>query len=438
MLFYGSASRSIELSRCGYQTKMKFSIPGQQQLSGSASSTSSTNFQANFRSGFICLSLALLLGLYSSIGADARSEAQKLKELGDFLFFHGDRDEAIEKFKKAAELEPEMIDAHMSLVNLYLQGKDRKSAIKHAERCIELEPDSADYRILLGNLYKAEKDFDGAVEQFEKALEAKASKGIVYNALGYTYLQTDEISKAEEIFEKALHLEDEKSASDASLGLAIAKFRLDKKEEAFSVLEAHIKRFGESFAVLQTKGHLLAGADRSQQAVETYLKALKLEPSNARLHESLGNQYFKLGKTDDSEKAFEKSIELDQESAGPYYALGILYQKRGKLRAAAEQFEKGAFFDKDRKTAEKMKLFASSLRSRASGVGGNSYLSVGDDSISRDDALVRPTLLFPAEIFPVKYSTLLDRPNTIWKRYQKDAKDASLKRRSPYSTPERD
>ena len=68
--------------------------------------------------------------------ADQKTANQKTakdwKDRGDFLFFHGDREEAVRVYQEALKLKPDYKEAQMTLLNLYMQQSNFESAIKLA------------------------------------------------------------------------------------------------------------------------------------------------------------------------------------------------------------------------------------------------------------------------------------------------------------------
>ena len=80
----------------------------------------------------ILLSLMLMIP-QQSVMAFGLSDAQKAKERGDFLYYHGDVEEAIQSFEKAVRLDPDMYEAQLSLVNMYLMLKKQDKAIEAAK-----------------------------------------------------------------------------------------------------------------------------------------------------------------------------------------------------------------------------------------------------------------------------------------------------------------
>lgn len=331
---------------------------------------------------------------------EAKSEAAKEKEAGDFLYFHGDRDEAIERFEHAAELEPDMVDAHMSLVNLYLLSKNRGAALEHAKALVKLKPKDKNMHMLLGNLYRGDKHYDEAVKEFETAVALGVPEQSVMNILGYIYLDSKQLEKALTCFARAADGKDRAAAVDARLGAAVTKFRMNRGDDALADLDILIKESGGTGSAYLTRGHLRANLNKLDGALSDFKEALKKEPENARVHEAIGNIYYRQGKKDEAEKAFLKSVRLDKENASVHYSLGTLDLENKRFEEAAVHFENGAEVDEDTESRRKMQDLARRIRS-----------PLGADSVDEADYT---GITSRRNFFDLNYCDLLVIPNSVW------------------------
>lgn len=94
----------------------------------------------------------------------------------------------------------------------------------------------------------------------------------------------------------------------------------------------------------------LAGRDRldagdAPGAVEQYLQSLKLEPTSAEVHLSLGHAYLRIQKDREAIKAFKESIKLNPEVAETHYGLGFSSFRLGRFRDAADAFKKATILE---------------------------------------------------------------------------------------------
>jgi tetratricopeptide (TPR) repeat protein len=113
-------------------------------------------------------------------------------------------------------------------------------------------------------------------------------------------------------------------------------------------------------AVLSRLGDCYGQAHQYDKAVENYKKAIELSPTDAPLHNSLGNIYANMNKIPEAQAEFQKSAELDPAGAAKaYFNLGATLYNTGKMDEAADAFKKAT--EKDPKYADAYALMGRAL-----------------------------------------------------------------------------
>lgn len=332
----------------------------------------------------------------------ALSPAQTLKERGDFLFFHGDLDAAIEAFERASNLDPTMWDAQISLVSLYMKRGDSANALAAARSAVRLKPSDAKGHILLGNLLRANSQHDEAISELNEALRLKAEAAPINMILGFLHLNKGDLDKAEQSFKMA---ESGKgSKRDASLGLAIVLFRRGQKELAVKHIDSIISSQKDSFpAGHEIKAHFLASMSKTEEALLAYNKAVENNPNAVQIHLAVGNIHFKQKAYDKAEAAFRQALSLKMQDPAIHYALAITLEKLNKLQEAYEHFQTGAAWEKDSHVAAKMRHHAAQLNNEGLAFDKST-------SPSSPPRHLEPFQLFPKSpeaVFGVSYSQLV-------------------------------
>src|SRR5437667_428999 len=112
------------------------------------------------------------------------SEATAYYYMGVEHFKSGRYKEAVEAYKRAISLKPDLAEAHNNLgVTYYKMGRDRE-AIESYKRAISLKPDYAEAYFNLGVVYLAAMNKTAALEQHTmlKSLDQKLSSEF-YNVI---------------------------------------------------------------------------------------------------------------------------------------------------------------------------------------------------------------------------------------------------------------
>lgn len=139
---------------------------------------------------------------------------------------------------------------------------------------------------------------------------------------------------------------------------------LEKKEEAKQLVQ---------------KGNTSFAAQRYDEALAYYKRAIALDPVSIDAHYDLGVTYGTKGMLDESIAAYAKVITIDPHNAQAYNNLGAAYEKKGMLNDADSSYEKAVAADPNLAPAQ-YNL-------------GKSYLSKGAKSLAAEH-LHKAGLLF--------------------------------------------
>ena len=88
-------------------------------------------------------------------------------------------------------------------------------------------------------------------------------------------------------------------------------------------------------------------ADYLNKAIEAYNKAIELKPNYSLAHFEIALVYDRQGKTAQAIAEFARAVALDSNFSNARYFLGLLYDGEGNKTAAIEQFEKIAELNPD-------------------------------------------------------------------------------------------
>ena len=228
---------------------------------------------------------------------------------------------AKEAAQKALELDPELVDAHVELANVYFWydwdwptaerefrraldlnpkyapahayygwyltwlGRTDEALVEH-RRAEELDPISTEPAVLFGwDLYYAHR-YDEAITQLHKALDLDPNNWTIHFMLGHAYVQQRKFPEAIAALEKARQIEDQISVPLASLGHAYAV--AGRRTEAHKVLDELTARSRQKhvpayyialiYVALGEKDNAFAWLDRAYNQRSWYLTSLKVDP----------------------------------------------------------------------------------------------------------------------------------------------------------------
>ena len=93
--------------------------------------------------------------------------------------------------------------------------------------------------------------------------------------------------------------------------------------------------------------NILADQGAWTSVIAEIKKLLLKFPNSSSLKNIEGDAYYYLSKTDDAMDSYKQAVKLDPECAGIYYKLGIIADKKGDLDLAIAYFKQGIDYNKD-------------------------------------------------------------------------------------------
>lgn len=209
-----------------------------------------------------------------------------------------DYDKAIADYDEAIRIKPDYdIAFHMRGI-AYKEKKDYDKAIADFTAAIGIQSDNPDYSSSRGLAYKGKKDYDAMIADFTKVIEIRAKNGKSeycndFYWRGYAYYQKDKNDNAIADLTKAIGLRKKEDKDDYFYrGLAYKdKNDYDAAIKDFTkCIEIRAKTGdGEWHNDFYNRGWAYYQKNDCDKAIEDFKTALRLEPSNAKAKEKLGN-----------------------------------------------------------------------------------------------------------------------------------------------------
>jgi tetratricopeptide (TPR) repeat protein len=238
---------------------------------------------------------------------------------------HGNLDQAIAAFRKAADLAPSDAVVFFRLGDAYMKKRDYAAAIPALKHAAELSPDSLPIHQLLGFALLAEGYASEAIPHLEKVHE--------YAALGIAQLQTNDPGEAVRNLQAALA----KTPNDPDLLYYLSRAASALSAESVDRLLADFPRTARGHQAL---GQSYYAAKMFPQAVEEYKQALALRPDLPGLRLELGQIYVASSDWESAEMQFREESKLQPGNPEAAYRLGDVLLQEGKMKEAAEELRR--------------------------------------------------------------------------------------------------
>ena len=143
-----------------------------------------------------------------------KKTAQSHYEKGLIYLKRNKKKEAIQKFRKATQLDPEHAEAFYQIGYIYsntmaLPREYYEISIEHLNKAIMLKPNDVDALIQRGVAYRRSGKFDEAISDFNQAIKLDPKNAKAYNRRGVVYAHRHQYNEALKDYSQAIKLNPE-------------------------------------------------------------------------------------------------------------------------------------------------------------------------------------------------------------------------------------
>ena len=212
--------------------------------------------------------------LYERSLAEGGEEARVYNALGEAHFGQGRMPEALQAFRRAAQLDPLLAVAYANIGRVYLKHERALEAIAALERAVELAPAEGDVRGLLADAYWRGSKREKASETYRQAIELAPGNAGFYHNLGFVYEQEGHRKEAERMYRASLVRDPNLEKALFNLGyLLLEQERFEAAVSAYQKLLELQPEYGEGYVNLASA---FLGLKRKQQAIKAYERFLQI------------------------------------------------------------------------------------------------------------------------------------------------------------------
>jgi tetratricopeptide (TPR) repeat protein len=319
-----------------------------------------------------------------------------LAVMGNVHARHGNTDQAIGLWRKAAKIDPKRVELYAKIANLASQTDQYETVIAMWRKVLEIAPSQRGASYEIANAHMQLGDYEACIKKIHEEMELSGETAKSCFLLGQAYQQRQEYEKAKDSFRRVIELEpDHRQAYYGLYGVSVrlkqreeakqhlAKFRELKSDHQEAIREADEsmltdlecfyvglanfcsdvqelrRKTGESQVtekVLETALKLgrhnvvflnrlavrYSTTNRVAGAMALYRQIARLDPENASCHLNMGILAIKAGRADMAEAEFRKAIELAPGNYAGYQELARLYLRIRRNLAEARQLAQKA------------------------------------------------------------------------------------------------
>ncbi len=207
-------------------------------------------------------------------------------------------------------------------------------AVRSYRRGLEIEPENVELLNAMGfSLFQQGKSKE-AVVAFEKALEVDPKHWKAHNNIALASIDLGELELAEAHYRESLAIKPQPAIYN-DLGFALERQGLT--EDAVEAYRKALKLDPDSAAARFNLGASLVRSGEFAEAERHLRVALKKNP-NTQTYTALGIALWQQGRVDEAITDLRAAIKADPKNAAPYDALGTIFVEQGKLDEAASVY----------------------------------------------------------------------------------------------------
>jgi tetratricopeptide (TPR) repeat protein len=224
------------------------------------------------------------------VPAEARNAPLHLA-LGDFQHRKKTYDAAEAAYRRALELDPQLLAAHVRLSDVLRDTGRLDEAQAAAERAIALDEESPLGEFAAAMVQRARGRMEAAIEAFERAKKLDPQRVQTLQQLALALRESDRMEDAVRELRAAVRLRPDDPGLLSDLGMVLADVM--QYDEAMACYRRALERAPESAGVIQRQAHLIDHLGDRAQGEALLQKAVALAPDDDHVRYNVGLQRLK-------------------------------------------------------------------------------------------------------------------------------------------------
>ena len=248
-------------------------------------------------------------------------------------------DEAMAKIDRVLAEDPDILEAHYILGNLYTKKKDLEKAVAAYQEALARDPEYKSALFGLASTYQEMGRPKDAEAGFKRILELDPRDNRAYYSLAKIQVDRNDFEGALSLLKKAVDIGSERAPLHnlmAECYIGLKQLEEAKKEIATALqMNAELPTAHFNLALIHEE------EDDAPGAITAYEKELEVSPKDFRSHFNVAKLYAKAGNAPKTREHFEKAIETNDKFAIGHLYLAKFYLDSGNLEKAQELALKG-------------------------------------------------------------------------------------------------
>jgi tetratricopeptide (TPR) repeat protein len=267
-------------------------------------------------------------------------EARALLGRGTELGKQGNLEEAARLFRRAAELDPALVDARFNLAVVLARLGRMDAAIESMRDVLRLQPKDFDAHTLLATWLSEQGRHSEALLHLERAAALEVNSRDAWLNLARGYEAAGRPQAAVGAYRRVLGLSDRDEIALLEALLRVATAAPDGPAAVDAARRLRALRPGHEGFLIVADALMLSG--EVEAAVREYRMAAGLAPTSARARAGLTTALAALNQIEAAANQLLQTIKLEPDNPAHYQELSVLYERAGRLDLAIVALRDGA------------------------------------------------------------------------------------------------
>lgn len=253
---------------------------------------------------------ALAVRLYKTLLKQKPQDVELLTQLGSLYVKSGNDNLALPVFKEIILLKSDDFNALNNLGGIYRRLKKYSESVAVLEQALATGENDAQVSYNLGFTYKLMGNYDDAVECFEDVVAENPSDVLAFNHIGSIRAQQGDNEKAIASYERGLKIDPNHPV--LQLNLAKSCEALGKYDKAIGAYETALRSKPGWLEAIDGYANLLLKLNRTREATDVVLQAIRLNPKDVKMHTSLGTVYTRQSDFKNAKGEYKEALSSDE------------------------------------------------------------------------------------------------------------------------------
>ena len=275
--------------------------------------------------------------IYAGVLEADPDNADALNLMGVVLQAAGDPDGAIGMLRRATELAPDYVAAHVNLGNALQSAGRLEDAIRALQTAIRLDPDAPEALNNLASVLNGLGRHREARDACTRVLALEPRFPEALNNLGNALIGLGRAEEAVENFRASLAID--ASSADAHHNLGNALMDMGRIEEAAASYGRAVDLDGRDTGKLYNLGNALQALDHAEDAQDCYRRALEADPDNTDALNNLAAVLKDLGRLDEARDCYRKALSFEPDSVDLHWNHSLVLLQSGDFAEGWREYE---------------------------------------------------------------------------------------------------